>query len=339
MFTRALEPDASPAEAITAFDAIGDTPMVRLSRMFPGPAAVYAKLEYYNPSGSIKDRIAHHIIKEAERSGDLKAGGTIVEGTSGNTGAAIAAIAAARGYRAILTMPAKASAEKQNAPRAYGAEVIICPAVPPDSPEHYMQKANSIVRSIPGAFMVNQYNNLKNAEAHYLTTGPEIWRQSQGQIDYFVASASTGGTISGAGRYVKERNPDLKVLMLDPIGSVYAHYFKTGEIDPEALGPYELEGIGKDHIVNCMDFNVVDEVMQLSDKEAFDAARELAAREGVLGGGSGGANIWGCMQLAKRIDSPATIVTIIPDSGLKYLTKFYNDDWLAKATYTGSGDS
>jgi cystathionine beta-synthase/cysteine synthase A len=335
VFTFPLEPGASPARPITAFDAVGETPMVRLARMFPGPACVYAKLEYYNPSGSIKDRIARHIIREAERSGELQAGGTIVEGTSGNTGAAIAAIAAARGYRAILTMPAKTSAEKQNTPRAYGAEVIVCPAVPPDSPEHYMQKAKSIVRSIPGAFMVNQYNNLKNAEAHYLTTGPEIWRQTQGRIDYFVASASTGGTISGAGRYLKESKPDLKVLMLDPIGSAYAHYFRTGKIDPQALAPYEIEGIGKDHIVNCMDFDVVDEVLQLSDREAFDAARELAAREGVLGGGSGGANIWGCLQLATRIKSPATIVTIIPDSGLKYLTKFYNDDWLATATHTG----
>ncbi len=318
----------------TLLDAVGNTPLVQLPNLFPGPARVFAKLEYCNPTGSIKDRIARHIIGKAEASGQLKPGGTIVEGTSGNTGAALAAIASARGYRAILAMPDKVSAEKRDAARAYGAEVIVCPAVAPDAPQHYMQKARAIAASMPGAVFIDQYNNPWNAEAHYLTTGPEIWRQVQGDIDYFVVSASTGGTITGAGRYLKQRKRDVHVLMPDPIGSIYECYFRTGRIDPGVRRPYQVEGIGKDMLPKCIDFDVIDEVMKLSDQEAFDAAAMLAAREGILGGGSAGANIWGCMALARRIDTPKVIVTVIPDSGLKYLSKFYNENWLANADYT-----
>lgn len=322
--------------ACALVDAVGNTPLVELSRLFPGPARVYAKLEYYNPTGSIKDRIARHIIRKAEESGQLKPGGTIVEATSGNTGAALAAIAAARGYRAILTMPEKVSTEKRDAARAYGAEVIICPAAPPDAPQHYMQKARAIATSIADAVFIDQYNNPANTEAHYLTTGPEIWEQTQGDIDFFVASASTGGTISGAGKYLKQHKRDLHVLMPDPVGSVYECYFRTGKIDPRVRRPYQVEGVGKDMLAGCIDFDVIDEVMTLSDKDAFDAATQLAEQEGILGGGSGGANIWGCMALARRIDTPKVIVTVIPDSGLKYLSKFYNADWLASTDYTGA---
>lgn len=334
MSAQVLDPVAPPAETGAALEAVGNTPLVRLAKLFPGPTRVYAKLEYYNPSGSIKDRIVRHIIDDAERSGKLKPGGTIVEGTSGNTGAAIAAIAAARGYRAILTMPAKVSAEKQNTPRAYGAKVVVCPSAPPDAPEHYMRKARSIAQSIPGAFMIDQYNNPKNAEAHYLTTGPEIWRQCRGRVDYLVAGGSTGGTVCGAGRYLKENDPKIRILMPDPVGSIYEGYFRTGKVDPTLRQPYQLEGLGKDHMVSCIDFSLIDEVIRVSDRQAFDAARELARCEGILGGGSGGANIWGCMQLARRDPAPKTIVTVIPDSGLKYLSKFYDDDWMATAAYT-----
>lgn len=328
----AIASAAVPATLLS--DTIGNTPLVRLSRMFPGPTAVYAKIEYYNPSCSIKDRIVRHIIGEAESSGRLKPGGTIVEGTSGNTGAAVAAIAAARGYHAILTMPNKVSAEKQQVPRLYGATVIVCPVAAPGSPEHYMQKARDIAASVPGAFFVDQYNNRHNAEAHYRTTGPEIWEQTGGAIDYFVAGGSTGGTLTGAGGYLKERNPRLQVIMPDPLGSVYQHYFRTRRIDPARRHPYQLEGIGKDQLAACMDFRLIDDVLTLSDEEAFVAARELARCEGILGGGSAGANIWACQQLAKRGNAPKVVVTIIPDSGLKYLSKFYDDTWLESADYT-----
>jgi cystathionine beta-synthase/cysteine synthase A len=335
MMSAQPEPDPPPpATPRTLLDAVGNTPLIELPRLFPGPARVFAKLEYYNPTGSIKDRIARHIISKAEQSGQLKPGGTIVEGTSGNTGAALAAIASARGYRAILAMPSKVSTEKRDAARAYGAEVIVCPSAPPDSPDHYMQKARTIAEATPGAIFINQYNNPWNVEAHYLTTGPEIWQQTQGDIDYFVASASTGGTVSGAGKYLKEQKPGMHVLMPDPIGSIYECYFRTGKIDPATRHPYQLEGVGKDILVECIDFDVIDEVMKLSDKDAFDAASALATQEGILGGGSAGANIWGCMALAQRIRTPKVIVTLIPDSGLKYISKFYNEEWLASADYT-----
>lgn len=330
-----MEPaSAPPATTHTLLDAIGQTPLVELPRLFPGPARVYAKLEYYNPTGSIKDRIARHMIRKAEESGQLKPGGTIVEGTSGNTGAALAAIAAAKGYHAILAMPDKVSTEKRDAARAYGAEVVVCPASPPDAAQHYMQKARAIAASIPGAVFMDQYNNALNVEAHYLTTGPEIWQQTQGNIDFFVTSASTGGTISGVGKYLKQRKRDVRVFMPDPLGSIYECYFRTGRIDPAVRRPYQVEGIGKDMLAGCIDFDVIDEVMKLSDKDAFDAATQLAEQEGILGGGSAGANIFGCMALARRIRTPKVIVTVIPDSGLKYLSKFYNADWLASAEYT-----
>lgn len=334
MLAQTESASTSPATLRTLIDAVGNTPLVQLPSLFPGPVRVYAKLEYYNPTGSIKDRIASHIIRKLEESGQLKPGGTIVEGTSGNTGAALAAIASARGYRAILAMPDKVSTEKRDAARAYGAEVIVCPSAPPDAPQHYMQKARAIAASITGAVFIDQYNNPLNVEAHYLTTGPEIWQQTQGHIDYFVASASTGGTITGVGRYLKQRKSDVHVLMPDPIGSIYECYFRTGKIDPAVRHPYQVEGIGKDILAGCIDFDVIDEVMKLSDKDAFDAAVRLAAEEGILGGGSAGANIWGCMALARRIRTPKVIVTVIPDSGLKYLSKFYNEDWLASAEYT-----
>src|SRR5579863_5797648 len=316
----------------TVLDCIGETPLVTLRRLVPlAHATVQAKLEFLSPTGSIKDRIARHIILKAEREGRLKPGGTIIESTSGNTGAAVAMIAAARGYRAILVMPAKASLEKQIAARAMGAEVIVAPPdAKPGDPLHYVQHSLDLARKIPNSFRINQYDNPDNAEAHYLSTGPEIWRQTQGRIDYFVAAASTGGTLSGTARYLKERNPAIKVVMPDPEGSIYAGYFRTGRVDaPNPPRKYHVEGVGKDHLAACMDFSLVDEVLTFRDQDAFGAARRLAREEGILAGGSAGANIWTCLRLAEREPGDAAIVTVLPDSGLKYFSKFYDDQWLA----------
>lgn len=305
-------------------NTIGKTPLIQLDRMFPQEhITVLAKLEYFNPTCSIKDRIVRHIIGHAERSGELKPGSTIVENTSGNTGAAVAMLAAARGYKAILTMPDKVSEEKQAILKMLGAEVVICPtSASPEDDEHYVNKARAIAAEIPNSFMINQYDNPKNAEAHFLTTGPEIWEQTGGNVDYFVASGSTGGTVSGTGRYLKEQNPNVKVVMPDPIGSIYYSYFKSGEIDPDQIGTYQVEGVGEDHIAKCMDFSVIDEMYQFNDDDAFNAALLAARTEGVFGGTSSGANLWGCQKLAEQLKEPATIVTVLPDTGLKYISKF-----------------
>lgn len=311
-------------------DTIGNTPLVKLQHINPYPlATILVKVEYLNPGGSIKDRIVRHIIDNAEREGLLKPGGTIVENTSGNTGAAAAMIAAIRGYKAILTMPDKVSKEKQNALRAYGAEVIVCPtSAAPDSPEHYVNVAKRLAQEIPNSFRINQYDNKKNPEAHYQSTAPEIWEQTQGKIDYFVASGSTGGTISGVGRFLKERNPEVKIIMPDPIGSIYYPFFKTGKIPHGGNCNYLLEGVGEDHMALAMDFSVVDEVLPVHDKDAFTIARLLARKEGILAGGSSGANVWGALEIAKRLTSPAVIVAIIPDGGVKYLSKQFDDEWM-----------
>lgn len=305
-------------------DAIGNTPLIRLDRMFPQEHInVYAKLEYMNPSLSIKDRIVRYILDNAEASGELKPGSTIVENTSGNTGAAIAMIAAARGYKCILTMPDKVAEEKRSVLRALGAQVVICPtSAAPDGPDHYVSRARAIAASIPGSFMINQYDNKENAEAHFKTTGPEIWDQLGASVDYFVASGSTGGTISGVGRYLKMQKPAIKVVMPDPYGSIYYSYFKTGKVREEDIGTYQVEGIGEDHLAKCMDFSIVDEMYQFNDDNAFDAALRASRDEGLFVGTSAGANLWGCMKLAETLTEPATIVTVLPDSGLKYLSKF-----------------
>ncbi|MDA1101158.1 MAG: cysteine synthase family protein [Proteobacteria bacterium] len=319
--------DASglPVSSTKLLDTIGETPLVALEHLFAGKSAkVFAKLEYFNPTGSIKDRIVRHIIEDAERTGLLQPGGCIVENTSGNTGAAIAMVAAIKGYRAVLTMPDKVSREKQAALIALGAEIVVCPTnAMPGTAEHYVQRARDIAAATANSFMLNQYDNPKNAEAHYLTTGPEIWRQMDGKIDYFVACGSTGGTVSGVGRYLKEQNPHIKVLMPDPIGSIYYTYFTTGEIDESEIASYQVEGIGEDHIAQCMDFSVVDEMMQFNDDDAFGLTRQLAACEGILAGGSSGGNLFGCMKLAERLEQPANIVTVFPDTGLKYLSSIF----------------
>ena len=319
----------------TVLNTIGNTPLVKLTKINPFPHIdIFVKLEFFNPSGSIKDRIVNHIINDAEASGQLKPGGIIIENTSGNTGAAVAMNAAIRGYRAILTMPDKVSKEKQDALRAYGAEVVVCPtSAPPDSPEHYVNKARSLAAETPGSFMLNQYDNPKNPEAHYRTTGPEIWQQTEGKVTHFVAAGSTGGTVSGSGRYLKEQDPDIQVVMPDPVGSIYYEYFKTGVMPEPQENTYQVEGVGEDHLAKAMDFSVVDEMYQFTDLDAFSTARKLAREEGIFGGGTGGANVWGALKLAATLEKPATIVTVIPDNGVKYMSKFYNDDWMRQQGY------
>lgn len=293
------------------------------------------KLEFFNPTGSIKDRIVKHIIDDAEQTGKLRPGGTIVEGTSGNTGSAIAMIAAMKGYKAVLTMPDKVSKEKQKAMKAFGAEIVICPtSASSDSPEHYVNTALKIAETTPNAFRVNQYDNPKNPEAHYLTTGPEIWKQSEGRITHFVAAGSTGGTISGIGKYLKEQNKDIKILMPDPVGSLYYHYFKTGHMPHDAKCTYQVEGVGEDHLALAMDFSVVDDMYQFTDQNAFDTARKLSRIEGICGGGTGGANVWAALKLAETLDRESVIVTVIPDNGIRYLSKFYDDEWMLQNNYS-----
>ncbi len=316
--------------AQTLLDTIGRTPLIRLKKIVPcNTVQILLKLEFFNPGFSIKDRIVKYIIEQAEKTGVLKPGGTLIENTSGNTGAAVAMIAAVKGYSAILTMPDKVSIEKQNSLKAYGAKIIVCPTdALPSSPEHYVNKAKKLAEETPNSFRLDQYDNPLNSRAHYLSTGPEIWEQAKGEIDYFIASASTGGTITGVGKYLKERKPEIKAIMPDPIGSIYYPYFKTGQIPKDANCRYLLEGIGEDHIAKALDMKIVDDVVQVSDKNAFETARKLAKEEGVLAGGSTGANVWAALELAKTLSEPATIVAIAPDSGIKYLSKIYNDEWM-----------
>jgi cystathionine beta-synthase len=309
---------------------IGNTPLIKLNKINPYPHIdMYVKLEFMNPSGSIKDRIVSHIIKDAEEKGLLKPGGTIVENTSGNTGAAAAMIGAIRGYKVILTMPDKVSIEKQNALKAFGAEIRVCPtAALPEDPAHYVSLAKRLATEIPNSFRINQYDNPLNPEAHYLTTGPEIWEQTGGKVTHFVAAGSTGGTISGISKYLKEKNPNVFTFMADPYGSIFYKYFKTGEIDPNEIGSYYVEGVGEDHLTKAMNFDLVNDMIQFNDHDCLNMGRRLAQEEGIIGGGTGGANVWAALQLASRLTEPATIVTVIPDNGAKYLSKMYNDEWM-----------
>lgn len=315
---------------------IGNTPLVKLQKINPYPQVeIWVKLEFTNPSGSIKDRIVKHIIDDAEKNGLLKPGGTIVENTSGNTGAAAAMIGAIRGYKVILTMPDKVSIEKQNALKAYGAEIIVTPtSALPDDPQHYVNVAKRIAAETPNSFRINQYDNPLNPEAHYLTTGPEIWNQTQGRVTHFVAAGSTGGTISGISKYLKEKNPKLFTFMTDPYGSIFYKYFKTGVIDPNEIGTYFVEGVGEDHLTKAMNFDIVDDMIQFNDQDAFTTARRLAREEGIFAAGTGGANVWAALQLASRLTEPAVIVTIIPDNGAKYLSKIYNDEWMKEKGFS-----
>jgi cystathionine beta-synthase len=313
----------------SALDTIGWTPLIRLARVGAGLATpIYGKAEYTNPGGSVKDRIGLAIIEDAERKGELRPGGTIVEGTSGNTGVGLAIAAALKGYHCIFTLPDKMSQEKVRLLRAYGAEVVITPtAVPPDHPENYVMKAKQIVKDTPGAVLANQFYNPVNPEAHYRTTGPEIWEQTAGRITHFIAGAGTGGTVSGAGKFLKEKNPAIRVIAGDPVGSLYTGYHRTRTLGEGS--PYKVEGIGGDKVPTTVWWDVVDEFRQVPDRDSMQMARRLAREEGVLVGGSTGLNVVLALQLAKELNDPkACIVTILCDTGERYLSKVFDDDWM-----------
>ncbi len=311
-------------------EAVGNTPLVRLRRLpqeHGVKATILVKLETLNPTGSVKDRMVLYLLERAVARGDLKAGGTIVEATSGNTGASVAMFAAVYGYKAILTIPDKMSKEKVDTLRALGAEVHICPtAVPAESPESYYETGKRLARETPDSYWVGQYFNLDNIKAHYHTTGPEIWAQTKGKFDCFVGGVGTGGTVSGVAQFIKEKNPKIEVVAADPFGSVYYQYHKDKTlIEPHT---YLVEGIGEDMLCPTMDFSVVDVMYQVDDKESFLVARDLARKEGILAGGSSGAIVAVALKHGAKLAADKVVVVILPDSGTKYISKMYNDDWM-----------
>jgi cystathionine beta-synthase len=308
---------------------IGNTPLVRLNKIAKDVKPIMlVKLESSNPGGSVKDRIGVAMLETAEKQGFVKPGGTIIEPTSGNTGMGLAIVASVKGYRMIFTMPDKMSEEKRSLLRAFGAEVVVTPTnVPPDSAQHYIRVAERLTRETPNSFMPNQYVNKMNPQAHYQTTGPEIYRQTEGELDMFVCGVGTGGTITGIGRYLKERKRKIRIVGVDPEGSIFYQRFHGKK---EEAHPYFVEGIGEDFMPGTFDMSLVDEFVSISDKEAFRMARRLAREEAILVGGSGGAAVVGALRMAEGLEEKQVIVTLLPDTGRNYLSKLFSDKWMSE---------
>ena len=311
-------------------ETIGKTPLIRLNNIVLHiQAAVYAKVEAFNPGLSAKDRIALHMIERAERLGKLKPGGTVVDATSGNTGFSLAMVAAIKGYKCVLTVTSKISEDKLNNLRAMGAEVVLCPQeAKPSDPNSYYKMAERLAKEIPGAYYINQNYNTENSEAHYLSTGPEIWEQTQGRITHLIGSTSTGGTLCGAGRFLREHNPNLKIIGVDAYGSVLKKYHETGVYDEKEIYPYRIEGTGKNIIPANMDFGLIDRFVKVSDKDSALRARELARMEGLMVGYSSGAAMQALEQVHDELTENDVMVLLFSDHGSKYVTKFFSDKWM-----------
>ncbi len=309
-------------------EQIGNTPLIKLNKINQGlKPQIFAKLESANPGGSVKDRIGIAMIEDAEKRGILKPGGTIIEATSGNTGIGLALAAAVKGYKCIFVVTDKVSNEKINYLKAFGAEVIVVPRLlEPDDPDYYVNVAKRLSKEIPNSFFAYQYSNRANPDIHYRTTGPEIWEQTDGKITHFVSGIGTGGTISGTGKFLKEMNPEIKVIGADPYGSIFKTYKVTGQLTKGS--PYLVEGIGQDCLPENVDFNVIDEIINVSDKDSFIYARKLTREEGIFAGGSTGTNLYAALTIAKDLSENDVIVFIVCDTGERYLSKFYNNDWL-----------
>ncbi|MEN0055547.1 MAG: pyridoxal-phosphate dependent enzyme [Mucilaginibacter sp.] len=320
-------------------ETIGHTPLVKLNKVTKDiPATVLAKIETTNPGNSIKDRMALKMIEDAEASGKLKPGGTIIEGTSGNTGMGLAIAAVIKGYKCIFTSTDKQSKEKFDALRAFGAEVIVCPTnVEPEDPRSYYSVSSRLEREVPNSWKPNQYDNLSNSQAHYEQTGPEIWEQTEGKITHLVVGVGTGGTISGTARYLKEKNPNIQVLGIDTYGSVFKKYKETGIMDKNEIYPYITEGIGEDFLPQNVDFSLIDHFEKVTDKDAALMTREIARKEGIFAGNSTGSAVAGTLQMKDKFKEGDVVVIIFPDHGTRYLGKMYNDDWLRDRGFLKDG--
>jgi len=309
-------------------DVVGNTPLVKLNKVTSGvESAIYAKLEFMNPMGSIKDRAAKYMIEKAEENGKIKDGQLIIESSSGNTALGLALVAIQKGYKLKVIVRDKISSEKINQLEALGVDVHkVDSSLPPDDPNSYNLITPKIVKETPDSYFPDQHNNRENNDSHYHSTGPEIWEQMDGKIDYFIAGMGTGGTIGGVAKYLKSKDKNIKVIAIDPVGSIFYNYFKTGKISESS--PYLIEGLGDEFLIECADFSNVDDMYQISDKNSFKYAKKLMKEEGILGGGSSGSALWGALKLARSLKNPARIVTIFPDGSSRYLSTIFNDEWI-----------
>jgi cystathionine beta-synthase len=314
-------------------DIIGNTPMIQLRKITNHISSkIFAKLEFLNPMGSVKDRIAKYMIEKAEKNGHIQNGQLIIESSSGNTALGLALVAIQKGYQLKVIVRDRISKEKINQLKMLGVDIhLVDSSLPPDSPDSYNNITPRIVKETPGCFFPDQHNNRDNNETHYRTTGPEIWEQMEGKIDYFVAGMGTGGTIGGVAQYLKEQDPAIRVIAIDPLGSIFYDYFHYKKIIKPK--PYTIEGLGDEFLINCADFDNIDDIYQISDRDAFQYTRKLVREEGVMGGGSSGAVLWGVLKLAKTLDKPARIVTIFPDTASRYLSTIFNDRWMKEKNF------